>query len=234
MARLKRESLVQKVSELEAQKKVLEETLSLKEKEYKDEIERVNEGWTQKEATSKQLNESTVSGLKSQMESLEQQIAEKQKQIDKRELKKLAEAYGEQEGINKGEEKTWLIRLAVVAGLLLVSAVVSIWVTHNQSWVESIKYYVVDIILFSAVWFCGTQYSNVLKLKNDYANRKTLAQSFHNILNNLSDNPEIKAKFIEKTTDVLCAPVATGDKEPLLSKKVLKDVAEIIGAAANK
>ncbi len=116
---------------------------------------------------------------------------------------------------------------------LLIYTVFSIFITHDLSWIESIKYYVIDIILFSALWFCVSQYSNTVKLKNDYANRKVLAQSFSNILNNLSENIDIKNKFIEKTTDVLCAPHAIGEKEPLLSKKILKDVAEIIGAAKN-
>ena len=88
----------------------------------------------------------------------------------------------------------------------------------------------IDFILISAVWFCGAQYANTTKLRYDYANRKTLAQSFANILNNLDENTTIRDKFIEKTTDVLCAPSLVGDKESVLSKKIIKDTAEIISS----
>ncbi len=175
-----------------------------------------------------QKHEAELSELNTTIEELEDENKQKQSQIDKRELKKLAEAYSEQEEIFKKESKTWLISLIVSGLLLLISAIVSIKVTHNESWIESIKYYIIDFILISAVWFCGAQYANTTKLRYDYANRKTLAQSFANILNNLAENTNIRDKFIEKTTDVLCTPSLVSDKESVLSKKLIKDTAEII------
>lgn len=178
-----------------------------------------------------QKHETDLSDRDTTIGELESENKQKQAQIDKRELKKLAEAYSEQEDIFIKESKTWLISLIVAGVLLLISAIISIKVTHNESWVESIKYYIIDFILISAVWFCGAQYANTTKLRYDYSNRKTLAQSFANILNNLAENTAIRDKFIEKTTDVLCAPSSIGDKEPVLSKKLIKDTAEIISSA---
>ncbi len=64
-----------------------------------------------------QKNEKDLSDRDTAIEDLENDNKQKQDQIDKRELKKLAEAYSEQEEIFKKESKTWLISL-IVAGIL--------------------------------------------------------------------------------------------------------------------
>ncbi len=215
---------------LEQQVSVLKMQNEQSESSHKTAIEQAN---IDKELAIKELtqrNEKDLSDRNTAIEDLKNENKQKQDQIDKRELKKLAEAYSEQEEIFKKESKTWLISLIVSGLLLLISAIVSVKITQNESWIESIKYYIIDFILISAVWFCGAQYANTTKLRYDYANRKTLAQSFSNILNNLAENVAVKDKFIEKTTDVLCAPSSLTDKEPVLSKKLIKDVAEIISS----
>lgn len=228
--RAKIEQLNNEKINLEQQISVLKTQNEQSEALHKTAIEQAH---SDKEITIKELTqkyEGDLSNRDTRVEELENENKEKQAQIDERELKKLAEAYNEQESIFKKESKTWLISLIVAGILLLISAIVSIKVTHNQSWIESIKYYIIDFILISAVWFCGAQYANTTKLRYDYANRKTLAQSFSNILNNLAENTAIRDKFIEKTTDVLCAPSSTSDKEPVLSKKLIKDMAEILSS----
>ena len=120
------------------------------------------------------------------------------------------------------------------AAVLLAYGVISVLLTAGKPWLERIPYYFFDLIFIGAVWFCGTQYTDAVKQKNDYGNRKTIAQSFHNIMNNLPEDQEIKNKFIEKATDVLCAPSVVGGSEPILSKKVLKDVAELVATVAKK
>lgn|SRR3989344_5935836 len=227
------EQLELKLGILSQEKQSLENQITEINRKSKSELEQNNLDWQNKSEILKIENELHITSLNEITKALTDRNEVQQQQLDKRELKKLAEAYGEQETINKKDENVWFKRILVIGVVLLCSAVGSIIITHNLSWVESVKYYIVDIVLFSSVWFCISQYSNTVKLKNDYANRKVLAQSFHNILNNLADNLEIKNKFIEKTTDVLCAPHAIGEKEPLLSKKILKDVAEIVGAVKN-
>lgn len=229
--------LQEKIEQLSNEKIVLEQQVSAlkiqneqSEAQYKIAIE---QAITEKEIATKELTQKYETDLLNRnttIKELENENKQKQLQIDKRELKKLAEAYSDQEDIFKKESKTWLISLIIAGLLLLISATVSIKVTHNEPWIESIKYYIIDFILISAVWFCGAQYANTTKLRYDYANRKTLAQSFANILNNIAENAAIRDKFIEKTTDVLCAPSSIGDKEPVLSKKIIKDTAEIFSS----
>ncbi|MFA6416428.1 MAG: hypothetical protein WCW56_02990 [Candidatus Paceibacterota bacterium] len=228
------ERLMGDKSTLEQQVGLLNTQIETLEDNHKTELSLKDKEWEVKLNTYSVKSQTEISERDERIEKLEEDNEKKQAQIDKRELKKLAEAYREQEDNYKKEADVWLIRLGYVAGVLLLSAFISIIITHNQPWLESIKYYVIDIVIFSAVWFCGAQYSNATKLRYDYANRKTLAQSFSNILNNLAENLEIREKFIEKTTDVLCSPSSVGDKEPLLSKKVIKDVAQIVSVATGK
>ncbi|MBI2623387.1 MAG: hypothetical protein HYW65_02315 [Candidatus Liptonbacteria bacterium] len=228
------ESLTKQVSDLEAKNQELFNVSKAKEDEHRTEIARINEEWKQKHETTQQANEVRIHGFEVEIETLKKEIAEKQVQLDRKELKKLAAAYNEQEGVYESAASRWLRVLIGVAISLVISAGVSIYLSVQKPWYEKFEYYVVDIILISAVWFCSSQYTYLVKLRNDYANRKTLAQSFHNILSNLPEDEPIKKNFIEKATDVLCAPSLSLDKEPVLSKKVFKDTAEIIGAVSGK
>lgn len=171
-----------------------------------------------------------IDNAKIENEKLDADIEQKQKQLDRKETKKLAQAYEDQEIIYKTDSRKWLNWLTIVVCALIISTALSIYLASGKHWYDKFEYYLVDIIFLSAVWFCGTQYADHIKLRNDYANRKTIAQSFHNILNNLTEDAAIKSKFIEKATDVLCAPSPVSGKEPILSKKLIKDTAEIVSS----
>ena len=190
--------------------------------------------WQEKDKTKTEQHNTEIKTLGGDLEVLKNNLKEKDAQLDRKELKKLAVAFNDQEEIHKGDQKKWLIALIFVATMLIIYAIWSIFLTSNKPWIDRIGYYAIDIILISAAWFCSSQFSEATRLRYDYGNRKTLAQSFNNILNNLSEDEGIRTKFIEKTTDVLCAPVGSNTKEPILTRKVLKDVAEIIGTVANK
>lgn len=231
--RAKIEGLEKKIADMTLEAQELKSKNEKEKESNKIEFQSKELGWQEKEKVLISEHAVKVEELNTKVLVQDKELKDKQMQLDRKELKKLAEAYGDQEKINETDELIWFKRVSTIGSILFVVAILSILITHNSSWVESIKFYIIDVVLFSAVWFCVSQYSNTVKLKNDYANRKVLAQSFSNILNNLSENPDIRNKFIEKTTDVLCAPHAVGEKEPLLTKKVLKDVAEII-ATANK
>lgn len=217
------DSLNLKVDELnsfvENEKQQMKTALETKELEWKKHDEAV-----------KQVHKTEKESLEARIDSLAIELEEKQNQVDRKELKKLAGAFDEQEKINKKDQKVWLVALCVATGVLIVYAIISIFLTAHKPWSDRITYYAIDIILISSVWFCVAQFSESTRLKNDYGNRKTLAQSFHNILNNLAEDQSIRTKFIEKTTDVLCAPIGSSGKEPILTKRILKDVAEIFGA----
>ncbi|OGG89371.1 hypothetical protein A2592_01340 [Candidatus Kaiserbacteria bacterium RIFOXYD1_FULL_42_15] len=228
------EELNAKISELNLEVGRLSDDLKNEKSQNKNILETKELEQKTQDSAKEELHKNEKVVLNSKIDSLESDLEDKQDQLDRKELKKLAEAFSEQEQINKDEQKIWLISLCVASGLLIIYAVFSIFLVSGKPWLERITYYAIDIILISGVWFCIAQFTEASRLKNDYGNRKTLAQTFNNILNNLAEDQTIKTKFIEKTTDILCAPVGSSGKEPVLSKKVLKDIAEIVGAVANK
>ncbi len=181
--------------------------------------------------------------LTTRIKKLQSEKDAKQKQLDERELKKLAEAYSDQEKEYDKEARKWLKYLLYgFVFWLLTTGVVLLWKNGNE-WIAKLPYLVLDIIPISAMWFCIAEFSYYSKLRNDYANRKTIAQSYHNIINSINEgeasegsesNEKIRNKFIEKAVDVLCAPSLVDSKEPVLSKKLLKDLLEIIKSVSQK
>lgn len=156
-----------------------------------------------------------------------ERLYNEQKEIlDEKELRKLALAYGTQESEYKNDVIQWRNILLFSGLVLLFSTIWSVWLSSDKIWYDRFEFYLIDFVCISAVWFCASQYTYYLKLRNDYAHRKTIAQSFHNILGNITDQ-EIKDRFIEKAIEVLCAPAFSDSKENLLSKKIVSDVLEI-------
>ncbi len=216
---------------LEAENKILQAAIETAAKLHLAEVEqqKANQETAEKERETEFAL--TKDELIQKFETTAEQLKEVQLKLDARELKKLASAYKEQEDEYSQDTSRWLIALIVVAGLLLTSTITLLVVTNNKPWSQKIDYWVVDLVFVSAVWFCGAQYTEYEKLRNEYANKKTIAQSFHNILGNLSEDEAIKERFIDKATDILCSPNPIRTREPVLSKKLAKDMAEIIGTA---
>lgn len=225
-----REQLQQKITDLEAKGKEIIAGFELVKTDHANQIAQLTQEWETNLESVKSENILKVEGLEEQIHTLTQDADQKQKQLDRKESKKLAQAYEDQEVIYKTGSKNWLKWLVIVIAALIISTIISICLSSDKPWYDKFEYYLVDVIFLSIVWFCSAQYAEQTKLRNDYANRKTLAQSFHNILNNLPEDESIKSKFIERATDVLCAPSAIGGKEPVLSKKIIKDTAEIISS----
>jgi hypothetical protein len=228
-----------------------EENRSLKES-HRQEIEALNTSITtdrkNNEDAVKNLNElhkNTIEKLEMEKNThilwLEEQIEEKNKeiknqkiQLDIQETKKLATAYETQKKQYGEDVDKWSKAFFISIAILCWIAAFSVYQASWKPWYERFEYYVADLIFLSWIWFCGSQYSYHLKLRNDYANRQALAQTFHNIFTNLWEDADIKNKFIEKSTDILCAPSIINDKEPALSKEVLKQTIELAKLATNK
>lgn len=175
-----------------------------------------------------------ISGLEEQIEGKNEEIENQKIQLDIQETKKLAKAYETQKDQYEKDVDNWSKAFFVSVVIFCWIAAFSVYQASWKIWYERFEYYLADLIFFSWIWFCGSQYTYHLKLRNDYANRQALAQTFYNILTNLWEDAEIKNKFIEKTTDILCAPSIMNDKEPALSKEMLKQVIEIAKLATNR
>lgn len=223
-----RTQLEQKILELEGKIKEKDLLLNEKESHYSNELDRLNRDWEDSHNSLKGQHGVEIENLKGEISSLNADLKQKQAQLDRKELKKLAAAYEVQEKEYQNDIKLWSKILFYAGAFFIAAAVASVYFSNGKVWYERIEYYLLDLIVFSIIWFSASQYSDYVRLRNDYANRKSIAQSFHNILNNLAEDELIKNKFIEKAVDVLCAPSPTSNTEPLFSKKVIKDTAEII------
>lgn len=227
MPRITKNDLENKISELEQEKQDVSEILKSERQDFvnqKIEIEKKHKEEIKGHEENFNLQ---IEEIEEKLENLENENKEKQQQLDKRELKKFAQAYRDQEIKYKKEIDRWTNFLAISFFLLLISALLSVFFTSNKIWYERIQYYAVDFIFISIVWFCATQYSYYVKLRSDFANRKTLAQSYHNIINSTGDEV-IKDKFLDKATGVLCTKNDTKElKDGLLTKQLTKDIIEV-------
>lgn len=142
--------------------------------------------------------------LNDRIKDLEQEVKGKQEQLDKKELKKLAQAFGDQEEEFKKGGIIWGILIIFSALALSGSILLSAYLAGDKIWYEKLPYYLVNFVFLTLFIFSLRQYSHNRTLRIDFANRKTLAQSYSNIISSGEDD-SIKIKFIEKATDVLAA-----------------------------
>ncbi len=211
----------------------LRESLSAERTSWENEKNKLQEEHTE----AKRLLSQQIAEQESQLVKNKETIEEKQGQINTLKLHKMASSYEEQEINYTNDVKEWKGNLVFSLLCLVVLSLVSVTLALNKPWYERFEFYLADFLLVGAVWFCGSQYSYYTKLKNDYANRKTVANTYHALLLSLDKmtpedpeyniNKETKDKFMSKALDILCAQSIQDNKEPILTKKVLKDAAEI-------
>lgn len=181
----------------------------------------------------RQILDDEIGSLKLRINELESQNEEKQKQLNLQETKKLAKAYEDQKIEYRGKSEIWAKGLLFAAILLTISTGVSIYFSHGKVWHDRFEFYIIDIIFVSAVWFCASQYSYYVKLYSDFTNRQVLAQSYYNIINNTEDT-QIKDKFLDKATEVLCSKNGIDHKDNLPVEKILNNTFEITKEALKK
>lgn len=161
-----------------------------------------------------------------EIKKLKSDLEQKQKELNSKELKKLAQAYKDQESNHEAQAKKWFKYVWVNFAVVVLGTALIIHYTHSVTWSEKIGYYLVDIVLITSLVFTLKQYSYYVKLSTDYANRKTLAQSYQNILNSEED-VNIKSKFLEKATEVLTSPAEVTEESYTIPEKILESVTEI-------
>lgn len=214
-----REIYKPRIVELENQVSNLKEKIELQEKE--------NE--VVKEEMFNELDEDRRN-LKSETDSLRKQVQEKQNQLDKRELRKLASEYERQENDYRADQSSWLKYVVAGFALVVLSASFSVFVSFefhaSQNWGDKIDYYFINIALVTYLVFALRQYSAYKDLRIDYANRKTIAQSYFNILNSAEDEV-IKQQYISAAADVLVSKTKINDQAHTIPEQLIESITEI-------
>ena len=128
--------------EIEIQKGTFAEQLA--EKETALELERSNRKFQEAEANEKILT-------------LEASLSQKQEQLNKMEIKKMAAAYATQETEYASEVTKWAYNVFLALASLVLAFSWSISAAQGKIWYERFEFYLVDIICISAVWFSTSQ-----------------------------------------------------------------------------
>ncbi len=118
----------------------------------------------------------------------------------------------------------WYVITAFI--IVVITILVIVLLAKDVSLSEKIGYYLIDIILITFLVFSLKQYSYYIKLSTDYGNRKTLAQSYFNIINTAEDEV-IKDKFLDKMSDVITAKAEVEDESYTIPEKILESITEI-------
>jgi hypothetical protein len=226
MPRITKVDLQNQINDLKEKIKSLENTLEQEETNFKNKIAELESSHTQTLQTKEDGFKDKEQSYTDTIETLEVQNKEKQNQLNKRELRKLAKAYETQEIEYAEDADKWFKYVIASFSVLVLSIIISILFVQGNEWYERVEVYLVNFVFITFLVFSLKQYSYYVKLRTDYANRKTLSQSYHNILVSGEDE-EIKPKFLEKATDVLCAKNDVKHESYTLPEKLLESLTEI-------
>lgn len=239
-----RKSLSTKLDEANKKVQELEVNLVQKGLDHESEIQSLtkkNEEVNTKKEADFNVERESFKNEKQQLEKsvkdLEKAVEEKQGAINSLELKRFAQAFATQEERFRDDAKKWFNYTCIMSLIVLVVTSGVIYLTlQNTSgfWYNRIGYYLIDIILITLLAFTLKQYSYYVKLSTDYGNRKTLAQSYFNIIDSADDDDEtIKKLFIDKVSTILAAPAEVAEESNTLFEKILETLKELAVAIKN-
>lgn len=226
MPRVTKTQLEGTINKLKEEKKQLEDSIIEKEEQFKNEKIKLKGEHTDLLVQKESEFTDAKSQMKGNIQELENQNKDKQNQLNKRELKKLAEAYKKQEEDYGADKEKWFKYILFSLLVLIASVLFSNYLSADALWYEKFEHYIINFIAVTFLVFSLKQYSYYNKLRTDYANRKTLAQSYHNILSSEED-AGIRADFLDKATDVLCAKIEIIDEAHTIPEKLLESITEI-------
>jgi hypothetical protein len=201
--------------------------------QLEEELKTSNEAHSQMLAQKESEFNTAKGSLEQQIKEVQTDIENKQKQLNERELKKLAQAYQGQEAGFEKEVYKWFRFVIVALLLLLVSIILSAVFARGEPWYERFEYYLADFVFVTFLIFSLKHYSVANRLRIDFANRKALAQSYHNIISS-GDDQEIKNNFISRAAEVLCAPTRVEADSYTVPEKVVEMLAEAVKILSKK
>lgn len=169
-----------------------------------------------------------VKNLETEKEDLEGKNVELNTQLRQKELGRFASAYAEQEGEYKTQQDLWFTLSLWATGLLTVSVVASIFsplfIQGNQ-WYEKSSFYLLDVIFLTLFVYALKQHAHLGNLRVDYANRKTLAQSYQYIIEDEEEGPsEIKTRFLNRAADIFSSEASTRGNDVTLYEALVGKV----------
>lgn len=186
-----------------------------------EEIEQLNKDKRNLEENTKQL-ESNIEKLntkiselqvdsraqENKIKTLNETISDRDRTIKENELRRFSAAYEKQEREYRSKQNDWF-NYSLIATVALTSSVLFSIVAPSKGWAtgqwyEQPGFYLLNAIFLTLFVYSLKQHSYFGKLIVDYANRKTLAQSYQHIVEDEKDE-EIKTGFLKEIVKIFAA-----------------------------
>jgi len=179
--------------------------------------------------TEKLSLETEREGLKKKIADLEEKNTALSGQLRNEELSRFASAYEIQEKEYQDQQDLWFNLSLGATGLLTVSVLISIFGPHfapSHEWYKEPAFYLLDVIFLTLFVYSLKQHSHLGNLRIDYANRKTLAQSYQYIIEDEEETSEVRKRFLERAADVFTSKVIPRSNDVTIYEAL---VAKILG-----
>lgn len=143
--------------------------------------------------------------LETEKEALEEKNADLSEKLQEKELSRFASAYATQEKEYKEQQEKWFKLSLWATCFLVVSVLISIFGPHvleDAQWYKEPGFYLLNVVFITLFVYTLKQHSHFGNLRIDYANRKTLAQSYQYIIADEDETSAIRTRFLERSADV--------------------------------
>lgn len=146
-----------------------------------------------------------IETLESDKSNLEEKNDTLSEQVRNKELTRFAQAYADQEVEYKSQQDLWFKLSLWGTGLLAVSVLLSIFGPHifdKIHWYTEPGFYLLNVVFLTLFIYALKQHAHFGNLRIDYANRKTLAQSYQYIIEDEEETSEVRKKFLERSAEI--------------------------------
>lgn len=144
-------------------------------------------------------------------------LSEAQEQIRLMELSRFASAYRDQEVEYREEQAKWFKYVMVASAFLTGSIMFSIFVPQHMPitsrWYQEPGFYLLDAMFLTLFVYSLKRHAHLGNLIVDYANRKTLAQSYQHLVESDEESAELESKFQERVAEIITAQPAVQDSK---------------------
>lgn len=184
------------ISELQAEVTRLNERIALKDTEYAQLVNTKDEEIT---SLKNQVSEELLKSGK-----LDEELRSAREKIRNAELNRFANEYQKEETRYESDQKIWFKYTAAATAVLLICAIGTALSASSDGFLPDPEIVFLNAILLTVFIYCLKQHSHLADLREDYANRKALAQSYQYMVEESEgeDLSEIKNEFFQKAIDV--------------------------------
>lgn len=222
--------LYEKIKETDVQKDKeifnLQEQLDKTKKEYAE----------QKTKDDNKINELETEKTKliSEKDDLSSVLEDTEEKLRVMELSRFASSYEKQELDYEKQQRFWFRIGVVTTGLLILSVLLSIlgpkWFNLSVLWYKEPGFYLLNFIFLTLFIYALKQHSHLGNLRVDYANRKTLAQSYQHIVEDEGHN-DIKEGFLKNASEIFSSKAMMRSDDVTLYEAL---VAKLLGPKQDK